>query len=179
MIIKIGKPGIYNKIIEIICRFIVKGNFSENSYTTLYHNIIAFSLFLYFDKNEDIYNCEGPDNKHLNSAYNTIKKFTIVILIRLLLSNNLNIKSLQHVLFPTLLGFFIYYIFIEKYIDQIIDYYNLNDNKLLKNLNILYPHIFESIIYEEFNNISLDLHSKDLLGRYLYKSVISEYIKFE
>lgn len=178
MIIKSQHPIIYNKIVELCTRFIVKNKFSDKDYNKLYHNIIAFSTFFYLNESQKMdIGTIFIDNYNLE-AYKAVKKFTIVILIRLLLSNNLNVNSIKNILIPTIIGYYIYFIYIEKYIDRIIEYYKLGNNLFFKNLNKILPHLFESIIYEELNVMDIDIHIKDLFGRFLYNSTVKNYLNF-
>jgi len=169
--IKVKNPDVYNKIIELLVRFIVKNILSKtkitnNSINQLYNNIFAFTVFYLYINNNIVY--DFKDDTY-NNTFELIKKYGSVLVIKSIIANKLNSNTLTTIIIPSMCGYLVYGLVIDNYLD------NHNITKIIKTLIM---NIADNIIVDLIEDEPINIKQNDLMGRYIYETIVKQKILF-
>ena len=169
--IKVKHPDVYNKIIELLVRTIVshilaKKKINNDSINKLYNNIFAFTVFYLYINNNIVY--DFKDNTY-NNTFELIKKYGSILVIKSIIANKLNYNTLTTIIIPSMCGYLVYGLLIDKYLDN---------HNITKNIKTLIMTIVDNSVVDLIENESIDVKKNDLIGRYIYETFVKQKILF-
>ena len=162
-------PQILNTIVNISVRDIVINHldnkkFDSNLFYKILYTCIGFSTYFIFTSKFSI---NQITNQKLSKAFNTCNKFGTMLIVKGFLEKKIN-KEYLYTVFCTLIGFTVYHIFIEEYLDN----FTILEKRLVF---FITKDIIVSILKKKPYNI---FDFEDSIGISLYNLIVKKIIFF-
>ena len=178
MEIVVSEPGVANMVVNQLTRFLTKMlynkkyNIDNKSLNQLYTTIFGFSIYFLYVKNNINYtvNSNISGSKYYQNAIENCKKYGTMLVVRSILTNNLTVDTIKHKIIPTLIGYIIFNVIIEKYLD---------DFKVPVIVKKILIAVVDTLVVELIENQDFNLYYGDLLGRFLYEYKVKEFLIFK